>query len=150
MLLKIEWVNMKILKPSNAIERFRQLVETKILGQNIKFPLIDRLKDLKNLSSLLAFREFAFSKKEEQKVRQFLADFFAGEIIQIADATDESGNMVNVSKEAVTRSKLRIDTRKWLMEQFAPGLYGTKEKSVSKSFSSALRAKIYLPDNDRS
>ena len=53
--------------------------------------------------------------KEAQESR---TEFIAGEILEIADATDQE------VPEDVNRSKLRIDTRKWLMSSWNKKRYG--------------------------
>ncbi|MBL4906405.1 MAG: hypothetical protein JKX94_03060 [Sneathiella sp.] len=89
-------------------------------------------------------------KPEQQNIRQFLADFFAGEIVQIADNDNEDPEGGS-AKENVARAKLRIDTRRWLMEQFAPHLYGSgKMAKDDRGADPVFRAKVYLPENGRS
>ncbi len=59
------------------------------------------------------------------------ADFFADEILEIADDADndftagkEGGKVVN--HEHISRSRLRVDTRKFLMGKLDPKKYGDK------------------------
>jgi len=66
------------------------------------------------------------------KARENQADMFAEEILEIADTAsndwmesndpDNAGYRVN--GEAIQRSKLRIDTRKWLAGKLRPKKYG--------------------------
>jgi hypothetical protein len=63
--------------------------------------------------------------------RQLQADHFADEILEIAD--DSTGDVVKdkydrgrTDHEAINRSRLRIDTRKWLMSKVAPRKYGDR------------------------
>jgi hypothetical protein len=70
--------------------------------------------------------------KEAQENR---SEFIAGEILQIADAED--------SIEDVQRSRLKIDTRKWLMSAWNRKRYGetkTLEMAGSISITNALAA----------
>ncbi len=59
------------------------------------------------------------------------AEHFAGEIIEIADAsvndrfTDDKGKVL-VDHEVVARDRLRVETRKWLMARMAPKKYGDR------------------------
>ena len=59
------------------------------------------------------------------------ADYYAEEIIEISDdssgdeLTDEDGK-TRINSEFVNRSRLRVDTRKWLMARMAPKKYGDK------------------------
>ena len=63
--------------------------------------------------------------------REMQADRFAEEILEIADdgsgdwSTDKDGKKT-LDHEHVQRSRLRIDTRKWLMARMAPKKYGDK------------------------
>ena len=78
-------------------------------------------------------------KNEAFRLKYFLAreaqaDFLADQIIEIADdATndymtitkgDETYNVVN--REVLSRSKLRVDARKWKASKLAPKKYGDK------------------------
>lgn len=63
-----------------------------------------------------------------QEAQELRTEFHAGEIIQIADAED--------SMEDVNRSKLRIETRKWLMGVHNKKRYGeTKQIELSTNIS---------------
>lgn len=70
------------------------------------------------LNDVLEFSEQYVRAREEQ------ADFFADEIIEIADST------VPDSAE-VAKAKLQIDARKWKASKMAPKKYGEKlEQSI--------------------
>lgn len=63
--------------------------------------------------------------------REAQADYWAEEIIEISDesakdtiATEDGTERMN--SEFVARSRLRVDTRKWLMARMAPKKYGDK------------------------
>lgn len=69
------------------------------------------------------------------KARQALSDHWAEEIVEIADdgSNDymkrerEDGFVTEVlNSEHINRSRLRVDTRKWLMARMAPKKYGDK------------------------
>jgi hypothetical protein len=65
------------------------------------------------------------------RAREDQADAFADEILDISDdgrrdyAKDEDGNEV-VDHDHIQRSKLRVETRKWLMGKMAPKKYGDR------------------------
>jgi hypothetical protein len=65
------------------------------------------------------------------RAREVQADRFAEEILEIADdasgdwAVDKDGKKT-LDHEHVQRSRLRVDTRKWLMARMAPKKYGDK------------------------
>lgn len=52
------------------------------------------------------------------RAREAQADYWADQIIDISDLSDDDEN--------VNRSRLRVDTRKWLMARMAPKKYGDK------------------------
>jgi hypothetical protein len=60
------------------------------------------------------------------------ADFMADAVMDISDngandfTTGRNGEMV-LDAEHVQRSKLRVDTRKWLMSKFKPKVYGDRQ-----------------------
>lgn len=63
-----------------------------------------------------------------QEAQELRSEFHAGEILQIADATD--------SLEDVQRSRLRIETRRWLMGAHNKKRYGeTKQIELNTSIS---------------
>ena len=79
---------------------------------------------------LNAHKEFADTYAHAREVR---ADLWGEEILAIADDTssdfhegadDDGGRRLNA--EHVQRSRLRIDSRKWLMAKAAPKRYGDK------------------------
>ncbi|MBL4590012.1 MAG: terminase [Alphaproteobacteria bacterium] len=65
------------------------------------------------------------------RAREMQADHYAEEIIEISDESandtfiDEHGNERN-NNEIVARSRLRVDSRKWLAGKLRPKVYGEK------------------------
>jgi hypothetical protein len=65
------------------------------------------------------------------RAREAQMEVMAQEIVDIADDNsedsqfDDNGN-TRINSEFVQRSKLRVDTRKWLMSKLAPKKYGEK------------------------
>lgn len=65
------------------------------------------------------------------RAREAQADYWAEQIIEISDDgandsyLDEDGN-ARVNQDVIARSRLRVDTRKWLMARMAPKKYGDK------------------------
>lgn len=69
------------------------------------------------------------------RAREEQADFYAAQIVEIADEdiatvtrTDGDGNEIEVSFDstAVQRNRLRVDARKWYASKLAPKKYGDK------------------------
>lgn len=152
---------MGLLGHRDGFARLHHIIATKILNREEALAFLTALREPQKLSTLLSLRGILLRKGDEDKVRFFLADFFAGEIVSIADqeegsipvATDVEPALPKDGSESVARSKLRIDTRRWLMEQFSPALYGapkTAASAVGKGLMNAFRAKVYLPENGRS
>ncbi|MGB3725610.1 MAG: hypothetical protein WA981_07570, partial [Glaciecola sp.] len=56
---------------------------------------------------------------------------YADDIIDIADDSEhdtiEGPNGERMNSEYVQRSRLRVDTRKWVMERMSPKKYGVKQ-----------------------
>lgn len=73
-----------------------------------------------------------FSHRYTQ-AREIQAHRWAEEILEIADNeskdwhVDEDGNL-RVEREQVQRSKLRVDTRKWLLSKLLPEDFGKKQR----------------------
>jgi len=65
------------------------------------------------------------------RAREAQADSWADDIIQISDDgendtyKDEDGHE-RTNQDVIARSRLRVDTRKWLMARMAPKKYGDK------------------------
>ena len=65
------------------------------------------------------------------RAREDQAEFYLDEIIAISDesAQDKIANEDGTERtdsEAIQRSKLKVDTRKWVMSKLAPKKYGDK------------------------
>lgn len=69
--------------------------------------------------------------------RQRLLDFWADQVVDIADDGEKDvttrkradGSEYDVvNGEVVNRSRLRVDTRKWLLSKLKPGQYGDRMK----------------------
>lgn len=81
-----------------------------------------------SLCAWLARPEYA---EHYARAREARADFLAEEILAIADdGSDDSYTDANGTKrtdhDAVTRAKLRVDTRKWIASKLWPTKYGDK------------------------
>ena len=65
------------------------------------------------------------------RAREVQADSWADDILDISDDgsndtyTDGDGNE-RTNQDVIARSRLRVDTRKWLMARMAPKKYGDK------------------------
>ena len=87
------------------------------------------------------------------QAKMMQAELFAEEVIEIADDStgdayvDERGK-IKCDNEFVHRSKIRIDTRKWIACKLVPRVYGDHKledipgSHLSKEHSEELRAKV--------
>ena len=86
------------------------------------------------ISWLFKHKEFA---DRYAQAREAQADFLLEELLDIADDTqgdtytDAKGN-VRVDHENINRSRLRVDTRKWVITKLAPKKYGDRVEEVAK------------------
>lgn len=86
--------------------------------------------------------------------REEQAEAFLDEIIEIADDdsqdTSYSDSGPKANTEWISRSKLRVDTRKWAMSKLAPKKYGDKLDVTSLGEKLPPAAQVYiLPDGTR-
>lgn len=80
------------------------------------------------------FRNYPDFLEQYTRAKQESADAMADEVLDIADdGTNDwmtvhkyGGEYQVVDQEAVQRSKLRVETRKWLMAKMKPKKYGEK------------------------
>ena len=100
-------------------------------GQSVR--AIAQADDMPAMSTIFKWlserKEFS---EQYVRAREAQADYLAEEIIEISDDSsfdtikdEETGN-VRQNTEFVNRSRLRVDTRKWLMARIAPKKYGDK------------------------
>lgn len=71
------------------------------------------------------------------RAREKQADYFAEEIIEIADSAE-------AESAAVSKAKLQIDARKWAASKIAPKKYGDKSELDVKSGDGSMRAAVRL------
>ncbi|WP_373087066.1 hypothetical protein [Sneathiella sp.] len=133
-----------------TIEFIKTALHNKVLRRNTAIPLLEEIKRAGRIPDIVALLGSVFLKKEEETVRRFVADVFAGEILEIADGANDNEPTAAADKENIARSKLRIDTRKWLMEHFAPAQYGATPTAANDGGKRSLFApRLYLPENGR-
>lgn len=71
------------------------------------------------------------------RAREKQADYFAEEIIEIADSAE-------AESAAVSKAKLQIDARKWAASKIAPKKYGDKTEFDVKSSDGSMRPTVRL------
>jgi hypothetical protein len=112
-------------------------------------PLLEELKTSGRITDIVALLGSVFGKREEEPVRRFIADVFAGEILEIADCANDNEDDKPVVRDAVARAKLRIDTRKWLMAHLSPMIYSDKPAANDAGKGGLFAPHLYLPKNGR-
>lgn len=84
---------------------------------------------------LIENKEFS---EQYARAREKQADYFAEEIIEIADSAE-------AESAAVSKAKLQIDARKWAASKIAPKKYGDKvEQQITGNL--AIQADVKLSD----
>jgi hypothetical protein len=121
----IEWTQDKKEKAIEII--FTEMAQGKSLRQILN-------QDNENMPSRKLFYEWVAKDKELSdhyaKVMDLRSDVLFDEMIDIADDTSndtvytETGEKVN--SEWINRSRLRVDTRKWILSKMNPKKYGDK------------------------
>jgi len=103
------------------------------IAQGKSLRTIAELEDMPAQSTIMAWLDGSRPEFSEQyaRAREAQADKLAEEALQIADDgrsdtyLDADGNE-KTDTEVIQRSKLRVDTRKWLASKMAPKKYGDK------------------------
>ncbi len=135
-------------KKKRALDAIKASICNSILGSNSDLSFLERIRQPGKLTQIMSFLGSALKKAEQENARRFLADMFAAEIVQIADNDNEEPS-TGSTRDTVARAKLRIETRRWLMEQFAPNIYGSGKTMRGDTRGTAFRTKAYLPENGR-
>ncbi len=107
-----------------------------IMSTNKSLRTICRMEEMPCMTTMLKWlrenEEFAL---QYARAKQEQADYFVEEMLDIADDskndnetryTAEGEPYIVENKEWVNRSKLRVDTRKWIASKLKPKKYGEK------------------------
>lgn len=104
----------------------------RIIQNNPHFPCEEVIRKWR-----FKFPEFARCYAEAKRMQ---AELLAEEVVEICDDgtndyyTDNKGNE-QIDFENIQRSRLRVDTRKWLAGKLAPKIYGEKQVVEQHTFS---------------
>ena len=86
------------------------------------------------------------------RAREVAAGILEAELLQIADETAfdtvETDHGLKADKEWIARSKLRVETRQWLLQKTAPRLYGDK-RQVEHQGGVSINVVTGVPDGDQ-
>ncbi len=113
--------------------------------------------DMPAMSSVFKWlRENEGFSEQYARAKQESADYMAEELLEIADdgtndwmerERPDGSTFVALNNEHVQRSRLRVDTRKWLMSKMKPKKYGDKMdvtsdgKALTIGFDNAFASK---------
>jgi len=88
-------------------------------------------------------------QEQYARARQARASAMEEEILSISDddsddaITDPESGATRLNTEFVARSRLKVDTRKWLMARMAPKVYGDKvSQEISGTDGGAIKQEI--------
>ena len=99
-------------------------------GESLRKICLD--KDTPSHTTILKWlREIEGFASQYARAREDQAEFYLDEIIAISDESSQDkvaneDGTERTDSEAIQRSKLRVDTRKWAMSKLAPKKYGDK------------------------
>jgi hypothetical protein len=121
-----------------------RLKGTVVYGEDVRRLILERLatgmtlrracegEGVPDSTSVLKWaREDEAFGQQYARVREIGYQQMADELLEIADDTgddwakDQNGKLV-VNHEAIARSRLRVDTRKWLLSKALPKVYGDR------------------------
>lgn len=118
-------------RPSTFTEaKGNEICERLIKGESLR--AICQSEDMPdNVTILRWLRDFPEFDKQYTRARQMQALWWSEELMEIADDgrndyyEDDDGRK-RTDHDVIARSKLRIDTRKWMLSKMLPKIYGDK------------------------
>ncbi len=102
----------------------------KLCAENPELPCFQTIYEWRYM-----YKEFGELYAQAKRVQ---ADLLAEEILEICDESsgdvkyDKDGNE-SLNGEYVARSRLRVDTRKWMASKLLPKMYGDKQEEVAST-----------------
>lgn len=140
---------LKLGRPTKYSEEFAALVCERVATHTCGLKRMCAMYDdlpAQSTINLWRFQHPTFSEQYAQ-AKMIQADLLAEECLEIADEDcgdikyDKDGNET-CNSEFVARSRVRIDTRKWLAAKLLPKQYGDKNKEEDKDEAKSLLEKI--------
>lgn len=118
-------------KPEEIEEMFNAICDN-IADEGMSLRKALQLPNTPNAKTFYKWLEESDDKsKQYARACERRAEFYADEILEIADTTNADAwvgddGVTRVDGQAIQRSKLMVDTRKWLMSKMNPRKYGNK------------------------
>lgn len=131
------------------------------LAEGISLRTVCKAKDMPSVQTIFNWLRTKEGFLEQYaRAKEESADAMAEEILDISDdgvndwmwiqyGKDEENGAWKVNNEAVQRSKLRVDTRKWIMSKMKPKKYGDKLDITSGNKPIPLLNAIRHNDSDK-
>ena len=117
-------------RPSSFTEELAEEICARLAdGQSLrKICLADDMPDQRTVMRWLSDGRYDAFRQQYARAREMQADTIFDEILDIADdgSNDFMGEDEKYNGDAVQRSKLRVDARKWMAGKLAPKKYGEK------------------------
>lgn len=124
----------KIGRPSIFTQEIADIICDRISTSNASLRTICSEEGMPGVTTVLRWvRENESFRQQYARAKEQQADFLAEEMMEIADDSskdilkDSEGNEYE-NKEFVNRSRLRVDTRKWIASKLKPKKYGDSLK----------------------
>jgi hypothetical protein len=120
-------------RPSVYSEEVAHLICARVsAGETLK--KVCAADDIPEYSTVLSwvFKDYGGFASLYARAKEERAEVWSEEIVEIADASDrdfiegEEGERRFVDHEHIQRSRLRIDTRKWIMSKLLPKKFGDR------------------------
>lgn len=106
------------------------------LSEGISLRTVCKEKDMPDKSTVFRWlREIKEFCDQYARAKEESADAMAEDVLDIADdgandfieiEREDGGTFTKVNQEHINRSRLRVDTRKWIMSKMKPKKYGEK------------------------
>lgn len=112
-------------------KRFEEVCARLEMGESLRKIFVSDNRPMSNTTFFKLLREDEDKNERYRYAREIQAEDMFEEMLEIADeanldATIDSKGRVQIDGEAVQRSKLKVDTRKWVLSKLQPKKYGDK------------------------
>ena len=122
-------------------KQFNEICERISQAESLRSIMKD--KGMPNRDTFYQWLDDEMLSDQYARARRMQADFLADEILEITDdgrndwmeKFNKDGDCIGwvINGEAVARSRLRVDTRKWLACKFYPKMYGDKSLTINNN-----------------
>lgn len=119
-------------------KRFEEVCARLEMGESLRKIFVSDNPPMSNTTFFKLLREDEAKNERYRYAREIQAEDMFEEMLEIADEANldgfiDSKGKVHINGEAVQRSKLKVDTRKWVLSKLMPKKYGDKLDIESKN-----------------